>query len=109
MPWHFELEPVSPRTDDAALLRSLGFTGAVRRTTAANAPPRALRRLYCSILDYRAPENFIFVPRWMMLQLRLLPRDVVDFTWCKVRAARFRERARARSRVPSRNVLPPNL
>ena len=82
MPWHFELEPVSPRTDDAALLRSLGFTGAVRRTTAANAPPRALRRLYCSILDYRAPENFIFVPRWMMLQLRLLPRDVEVRVYC---------------------------
>ena len=76
------MEPVNPRTDDAALLRSLGFTGAVRRTTAANAPPRALRRLYCSILDYRAPENFIFVPRWMMLQLRLLPRDLEVRVYC---------------------------
>ena len=56
VPWHFEIEPIAPRTDDKVLLRSLGFTGALRRTTAANAPPHALRRLYCSILDYRAPE-----------------------------------------------------
>uniref|UniRef100_A0A7S2UZC1 Ubiquitin fusion degradation protein UFD1 N-terminal subdomain 2 domain-containing protein n=1 Tax=Fibrocapsa japonica TaxID=94617 RepID=A0A7S2UZC1_9STRA len=36
-----------------------------------------LKKLYCSLLDIRAPENYIFLPGWMMKSLGLRPRDVV--------------------------------
>ncbi len=36
-----------------------------------------LSRVVCSILDYRSPEQYIFVPDWMMKSLRLRPWDTV--------------------------------
>ncbi|CEM16436.1 unnamed protein product [Vitrella brassicaformis CCMP3155] len=36
-----------------------------------------LKRVYCSTLDFRAPENFVFVPDWMMAALNLMPRDLL--------------------------------
>ncbi|CAN0582420.1 unnamed protein product [Ectocarpus sp. 12 AP-2014] len=44
------------------------------------APPRAMPQLSavaCSILDARSPEQFVFMPDWMMKALRLRPRFVV--------------------------------
>ncbi|KAK2197705.1 bifunctional Ubiquitin fusion degradation protein Ufd1-like/Ufd1-like [Babesia duncani] len=34
-------------------------------------------RLACTALDFRAPEGFIFIPKWMMLCLDLRPYDLV--------------------------------
>lgn len=39
---------------------------------------KELQRVYGSILDYAAPENYIFAPDWMLKALRLRPRDVVE-------------------------------
>ena len=37
-----------------------------------------LRSVCGSVLDFRSPENFIFIPDWMMKSLNLHPRDVVN-------------------------------
>ena len=37
-----------------------------------------------SPLDFRAPENFLFVPLWMLRSLRAKPYDVVFMTWVKL-------------------------
>lgn len=34
--------------------------------------------------DFRAPENYLFVPDWMMRTLRLRPRDVVKVRHVKL-------------------------
>ncbi|CAN0516277.1 unnamed protein product, partial [Ectocarpus sp. 8 AP-2014] len=36
-----------------------------------------LSAVACSILDARSPEQFVFMPDWMMKALRLRPRDIV--------------------------------
>ena len=35
-------------------------------------------------MDFRAPENFLFVPLWMLRSLRAKPYDVVFMTWVKL-------------------------
>ena len=40
--------------------------------------------MFCSPLDFRAPENFLFVPLWMLRSLRAKPYDVVFMTWVKL-------------------------
>jgi len=47
--------------------------------------PKELKHLYCHVLDWQAPRNYVFVPRWMMRALRLSPREVVEVTWCRLR------------------------
>ena len=37
-----------------------------------------------SNFDFRAPENYIFVPDWMMKALQLRPRDVVSLKYVKL-------------------------
>ena len=102
VPWHFKLEPLS-RNDDEELVEELGFEE-VRPTRRLgkdplNRPLKAragdalgsgigvvppLKRVFCSPLDFRAPENFLFVPLWMLRALRAKPYDVVFMTWVKL-------------------------
>jgi len=102
VPWHFELEPLSARSDEE-LVKHLGYAGAstrsrepvakgdpARRPRAGDAPGAAigmlprLEKAFCSPLDFRAPENFLFCPLWMLRQLRVLPYDVCFLTWVKL-------------------------
>ena len=106
VPWHFELEALEPR-EDADLVRALGHAGEAVRSrellsgrALANAPPARSRpgdaqgpgigmlprldKVYCSPLDFRAPENFVFCPLWMLRELRVLPYDVLLVTWVKL-------------------------
>lgn len=46
-----------------------------------------LDHLYCHVLDWQAPRNYVFVPRWMFQALKLKPREVVEFTWVRLREA----------------------
>ena len=47
--------------------------------------PPTLEKLYCHVLDWQAPRNYVFVPKWMMKTLRLKPRDVVELTWVRLK------------------------
>lgn len=40
-----------------------------------------LSAVACSILDARSPEQFVFMPDWMMKALRLRPRFVDRRLW----------------------------
>ena len=37
-----------------------------------------LKSVVGGAIDFRSPDNYVFLPRWMMLALALKPRDVVD-------------------------------
>lgn len=76
VPWQFELVAPRPRSAES-IERDLSSTFKWRS--------RPLAKAYCSPLDFRAPPNYIFVPLWMMHQLRLAPFDPVLLTWVKLR------------------------
>ena len=45
-------------------------------------PLQNLDQVFCGPLDFRAPDNYIFVPLWVMRSLGLRPRDVVEVELC---------------------------
>lgn len=76
VPWQFEL--VAPKPKSAEHIGNMIGRSFPWRT-------KPLAKVYCSPLDFRAPPNYIFVPLWMMHQLRLMPFDPVLLTWVKLR------------------------
>jgi len=105
VPWHFELKPlddVGPERDNE-IVQGLGFPGReargrpVQRETKRSRPREgdadgsaigllpAVKRVFCAPIDFRAPENFVFVPVWMLRQLRLEPYDVATLTSCTLK------------------------
>eukprot|EP01039_Chlorochromonas_danica_P000255 gene255-274_t len=46
-----------------------------------------LDKAYVSPLDFRAPENYIFLPRWLMNDLGLKPSDLVDISFVRIKLA----------------------
>uniref|UniRef100_I2CR02 Ubiquitin fusion degradation 1 n=1 Tax=Nannochloropsis gaditana (strain CCMP526) TaxID=1093141 RepID=I2CR02_NANGC len=76
-PWHFEITPL----DDL-------YTGAPSPFLAPSLAHwrrrHPVQALHASNFDFRAPENYIFMPDWMMLSLRLRPRDVVAMRFVRL-------------------------
>ena len=46
-----------------------------------------LNKAYISPLDFRSPENYIFLPRWLMSDMNLVPNDVVDVSLVRIKLA----------------------
>lgn len=76
VPWQFEVVAPRPRTVEE-LEEALGAPLEFRR--------QPLDKAYCSPLDFRAPPNYIFMPLWMMHQLRIAPFDPVLLTWVRLK------------------------
>ena len=51
------------------------------------APVKVLDKAYISPLDFRSPENYIFIPKWLMKTLGLKPRDLVDISFVRINLA----------------------
>jgi hypothetical protein len=113
VPWHFEIKPVlgdevpvnyDGDADDASLVRQLGHPGIEEPRVRPLSRPASrsrqregdasgtaigllpkLARCFCSPVDFRSPENFVYVPLWIMRQLRLKPYDAVTMTSCKLK------------------------
>ncbi len=41
----------------------------------------------CSPLDFRSPENYIFMPNWVMNHLKIKPYDVVSVSLVRIQLA----------------------
>jgi len=65
VPWLFEVSRVD------------GITGERVKFPPKMEDPN-LNRVVGGAIDFRAPSNYVFLPRWMMQALALKPRDVVD-------------------------------
>ena len=96
VPWIFEIKPVnSRRKKNFAVRDSSPPETAVNETEAAAAgeqqdptPPRkVLDKAYISPLDFRSPENYIFLPRWLMATLGLEVGDLVDISFVRIKLA----------------------
>ena len=48
---------------------------------------KVLEKAYISPLDFRSPENYIFVPRWLMKTLNIQPLDIVEVSFVRIKLA----------------------
>jgi hypothetical protein len=46
-----------------------------------------LSKAYISPLDFRAPDNYIFLPHWLMHDLNLKTNDLVDISFVRIKLA----------------------
>ena len=46
-----------------------------------------LNKVFISPLDFRSPENYIFLPKWMMNDLNLKTNDLVDVSLVRIKLA----------------------
>jgi hypothetical protein len=89
VPWLFELKPVSKkdRSEFAPLAPPEGLEAADMVDMEAAPMRRLLDKAYVSPLDFRSPENYIFLPRWLMNDLGLAPNEVVDVSFVRIKLA----------------------
>lgn len=81
VPWLFEVTPVkTAETSEAAAVPT-----EASNTTSLSA--KRLRKVYVSPLDFRSPENYIFMPSWAMESLGLRPFDLVDVSFVRIKLA----------------------
>ena len=80
VPWLFELRPVHKSKDGSRPLRAGGGVE-------GSAGEAVLDKVYVSPLDFRAPENYIFLPQWMMKCLDLQSNDIVDISFVRIKLA----------------------
>ncbi|KAG5185924.1 ubiquitin fusion degradation protein UFD1-domain-containing protein [Tribonema minus] len=78
-PWQFEIQRVHRRGPGDYLPVELSMP--TRDDLAGRTEMPQLSRVTCSPLDARAPEQYIFIPDWMMKSLRLKPRDIVQLRY----------------------------
>lgn len=50
-------------------------------------PSMLLNKAYVSPLDFRSPENYIFIPKWLMKTMGLSPNDVIDLSFVRIKLA----------------------
>ena len=113
VPWLFEIKPVNSRRKKSfavadASPKAEASSGAEAQpqtlmpdsseaqtaTEMENKPTpdptpvqRILDKAYISPLDFRSPENYIFLPRWLMKTLGLRINDLVDVSFVRIKLA----------------------
>ena len=80
VPWLFEIIPVSASRERTEILRGTG-------TDELPIETKVLSKAYLSPLDFRSPENYIFLPRWLMITLGLKSNDLVDVSFVRIKLA----------------------
>ncbi|CAN0035964.1 unnamed protein product [Ectocarpus sp. 12 AP-2014] len=75
IPWQFELKLV--RRKGPGKFEPVDVPAPPRAALTGRTEMPQLSAVACSILDARSPEQFVFMPDWMMKALRLRPRDIV--------------------------------
>ena len=81
VPWLFEVTPVKTAESSAEPSAS---SSEVHNTTLTST---RLKKAYVSPLDFRSPENYIFMPSWAMESLGLRPFDLVDVSFVRIKLA----------------------
>jgi len=80
VPWLFELVPVRKNIDESVLKTPEEFESISDLKS-------ELQKAYISPLDFRSPENYIFLPQWLMKCLKLKPNDLVDISFVRIKLA----------------------
>lgn len=90
VPWLFEVVPVRKINSKHAPDRLQQGIIPVRNNShleGTNISQPLLNKAYMSPLDFRSPENYIFLPRWLMTDLGLQANDLVDISMVRIKLA----------------------
>eukprot|EP01038_Epipyxis_sp_PR26KG_P015945 gene15945-21635_t len=93
VPWIFEIKPV--KKDEKALSNKINQNIILTKdmsytqiqSYAKNLSKGRLSKAYVSPLDFRSPENYIFLPVWLMDDLGLQSNDLVDISFVRIKLA----------------------
>lgn len=80
VPWLFEITPVR---DEKKPIDSCSNNN----EPTSHIQKKQLSKAYISPLDFRAPENYIFLPKWLMNDLKLQANDLVDISFVRIKLA----------------------
>jgi len=83
VPWLFEISPV--RQENQFKSNQVSNDQALTSTVIING--KVLTKAFCSPLDFRSPENYIFLPRWLMNTLNVTSYDLVDISFVRIKMA----------------------
>ena len=85
VPWLFEIIPVTPRSERISSRDSAIGTSSIDEKVSTGT--KLLDKAYISPLDFRSPENYIFLPRWLMITLGVKANDLVDVSFVRIKLA----------------------
>lgn len=92
-PWIFELKPVRneigifTRNDSSSLEPPSDPRNMTNTILSPYFRRGKLTKAYISPLDFRSPENFIFLPEWLMKDLNLQVNDIVEISLLRMKLA----------------------
>lgn len=92
VPWLFEIKPLR---DGKSTVQIEGSKFSEEEEENVIDTPKSvpkssgnpLEKAYISPLDFRSPENYIFLPKWLMHDLALAPNDLVDVSFVRIKLA----------------------
>lgn len=84
VPWLFEIIPVN-MSESKILSKDVVSTSSLIEKPSVGV--KLLKKAYLSPLDFRSPENYIFLPRWLMVTLGLRANDLVDVSFVRIKLA----------------------
>lgn len=92
VPWLFEITPVKrTSTSTSSVMLSSSMLSSMDEDESSgkssNITVKKLPKAYISPLDFRSPENYIFLPRWLMATLDVKVRDLVDISFVRIKLA----------------------
>jgi hypothetical protein len=85
VPWLFEIIPVKKTINIES--ESIESSQNVNKSISPQPPSFHIQKAYISPLDFRSPENYIFLPQWLMKCLDLKPNDLVDISFVRIKLA----------------------
>lgn len=87
LPWIFELTPAQRQISDDRLREVQKADAEEEAGSGGGLEGGSVGRVYVSTLDFRAPENYIFVPLWVMDALKLQKYDLVHVKFIRMKLA----------------------
>lgn len=91
VPWLFELKPIkdkcSATTPTTTTTDTTTATATADDASVIIEPFTPLDKVYISPLDFRSPENYIYLPQWVMKNLNIQVNDVVEVSFIRIKLA----------------------
>ena len=88
VPWIFEVKPLPRKAHMLQQARRENPELPIQECEKPVFDGRSiLRKAYISPLDFRSPENYIYLPQWLMQSLSLKSYDLVDVSFVRIKLA----------------------
>jgi hypothetical protein len=97
VPWLFEVKPAkrsntritwgSNKHDIRSVTKPTGPAQLSEAQSELESSYAVLEKAYLSPLDFRSPENYVYMPQWLMRNLNVSANDVVDVSFVRIKLA----------------------